>query len=381
MQPARAAEAPEPGTPALWQEQPASLLPSRLPVTGRESWQVDASASDFEAADATAVRQVTGSWSVYAPRDGTNDAFRSARADLAVSRDAWEVAATARFDILIDGPRSTWDAVHAYNQRSVVPDGSTFAIDAHEKGVIWAGLRAAHTWVLRPGTDNGLELTTAFTLLSLERVQDFDATGSIDYAAASGYGFAVDARRQDSHKQYGGYGDHRPIGNGWTGDLGLLWLPTEKTFVSLSAVDLLSSLRIRGVSTQQATLSSSTNSVDADGYLAYQPLAHGRYSSQDLQPRLDTNWSASAGVATSVAGHDLLVGGRFEHVGDIDLPALWATVPLTPDVALQVDGEFRFQSLGLGLQTKYGGFMLRSRSLDVGDSRTLGWQATLRLPF
>ena len=376
-----AAQFSEPAALAAWSAMPASLLPMRLPVADAPRWTVHGEAANFEAVDATPVREFSEDWRRYAPRAGTNVALQSARIELGASRQRWELAASARADIMIGAPRSTWDAVHLYKQRQTPTDGSAYTLDAHATGVIWAGVRGAHTWVLRPGADHGLQLTAALTLLSARRVQQIDATGRVRFDAVDGYGFDVQAQRQDSYKQFGGYGSKEASGSGYTVDLGLLWQPTPSSFVNLSAVDLVSRVRVHGVSMQQATVSSSTGSVDADGYLNYRPLVSGRYAAVDVNTTLKRKWSASAGTRVDAFGVQVLAGARWERVGGLDLPAVWAALPVAPGLLLQVDAELRFRSIGVGLVSRHGSLMLRSRSIKVAASEVLGWQASFNLPL
>jgi hypothetical protein len=378
--PAAAQSTALPDWPA-WASMPASLLPMRLPVGGTPDWTVQGTAADFEAVDATPVRALSGDWHRYTPRDGRNVALQSARFELGATRQGWEVAAVLHSDILINGSRGAFDAVHAYKQRQTPADGSAFALWAHETGVVWAGLRGARSWVLRPGSDQGLQLTGALTLLSVRRVQQVDASGQVQFSTAAGYGFNAQTLRQDSHRQFGGYGRQDATGSGYTADLGLLWQPSAATFVNLSAIDLLSRIRVNGVSTQQTTLSSSTNSVDANGYLDYQPLLMGRNSSAVLDLKLSRKWSASVGTRIAWPRADMLAGARWERIDDLDLPAVWAVLPVAPGLLLQLDGEIRFRSIGLGLKSRHGALMLRTRSLPVGQSHALGWQAAFTLPL
>lgn len=369
-----------PGPPG-WALMPASLLPMRLPVADAPGWTVHGEAADFEAVDATPVREFSDDWRRYAPRAGHNVALQSARIELGASRERWELAASVRADILIGAPRSTWDAVHVYKQRQTPADGSEYTLDAGSTGVIWVGLRGAHSWVLRPGADHGLQFTGALTLLSARRVQQINATGTVRFDAVDGYGFDVQAQRQDSYKQFGGYGRKEASGSGYTVDLGLLWQPTPSTFVNLSAVDLVSRVRVNEVSTQQATVSSSTSSVDGNGYLNYRPLVSGHYASIDVDRTLSRKWAASVGTRLDGLGAQVLAGARWERVGRLDLPAVWAVLPVVPGLLLQLDAELRFRSIGVGLVSRHGSLMLRTRSMKVAQSEVLGWQASFNLPL
>lgn len=397
-----AAQAATPNEPA-WATMPAPLLPVRLPVAqprapaDANGWRLRAEAADFTAADAVPARDFSGDWADYHPRDGRNSALQSSRAELVASRQGWELAATARSDIVIQGSRGAFDVVHAYKQRATPADGSSYAADAQEQGVVWAGLRGARSWAVGPapgpGATPALQLTAAVTLLSVRRVQLADVQGAVTYSDAAGYGFDARTQRSDSFKQFGGYGEVHSTGRGFTTDVGLLWQPSAALFVNLSAADVASRLRVQNLTTEATTLSSATRSTDAQGYLNYKPLATGRYSAGDGRLQLARKWSASAGwrldglnggtsEGTAPAWLDgAVLGVRWEHIAGLNLPALWVTWPLAPGWALQLDAESHFRSMGVGLVSPMASLLLRSRSLPAAGSSVLGWQAALHWPW
>ena len=226
------------------------------------------------------------------------------------------------------------------------------------------------------------------TLLSVRRVQLAEVQGAVTYSHAAGYGFDAHTQRSDSFKQFGGYGEARSTGRGFTTDFGLLWQPSAALFVNLSAVDVVSRLRVQNLSTETTSLSSATRSTDARGYLNYKPLATGRYSAGDLRLQLARKWSATAGWRLDRRSADepdwldgAVLGLRWEHIDGLDLPALWATWPLATGWALQLDAESRFRSVGVGLASPFASLLLRTRSLPAGGSSALGWQATLHWPW
>jgi hypothetical protein len=376
-----------------WALMPPGLLPQRLPVatpTGA-AWQVQTEAADFSGSDATAVRGFGGDWTQYHPRSGRNTALQQARLDLRLTHGDWELGATLRSDMLVSGTRGSFDLVHAYKQRQTLADGSTLRVAAQEQGLVWAGLRAARSWTLLPADGAqaaGLRLTAAVTPLHLRRLRLSTVQGSVQSSGAGGYGFDASTLRQDSHRQFGGMGQDGATGSGITSDLGLLWQPGTAWFANLSVVDALSRLRIQNLATETMRLSSATAQLDGRGYVDYQPLLNGHNSATDLRLRLWRKWSATAGVqadrlwAAAPAGSQL--GARWEHIGGLGLPAVWASLPLpmlAPGWALQIDAEARFGSLGLGLQGPQGALMLRSSGSRVGQASALGWQASVNLPW
>jgi hypothetical protein len=373
-----AASDPDP----LWSAMPVARLPERLPVAPPSAWLIKTLATQFEASDATPVRALSGDWSRYHPREARNAALQSARLEVTASRALWEVGAAVRSDIVIDGARGAFDIVHAYKQKLTPPSGSAFDLDATEQGVIWAGLRGARTWVLKPGTEHGLQLTTAVTLLSMRRIQLTDVSGSAQYDSAAGFTFNAQTTQQDSQVQFGGYGKPKAVGSGYTTDFGLLWQPSARSFVNVSISDAVSRVSVKQVATEQLNASSTTRLFDSNGYLDYQPLLNGRDSARDVALHLARKTSLSAGTRVDIsASNAAVVGARWERIAGISMPSVWAAVPLAGSMALQLDADTRFKSFGVGINGRYGALMLRTQSLSVSASRALGWQASLNLPW
>ncbi|HOB95808.1 MAG TPA: hypothetical protein PK306_19510 [Aquabacterium sp.] len=382
-----------PGATPDWAAMPPGLLPQRLPVAeaGGAGWLVQARAADFSASDATPVRGFGGDWARYHPRGGRNAALQQAGLELSLQGVGWELAAVLRGDLVVTGSRGSFDAVHAYKQRVAPADGTVLDARAEAQGVVWAGLRAARSWTLLPAREAGaagLRITAALTPLQVRRVRLTGVQGSVQYDAATGYGFDATTLQQASDRQFGGQGTRDATGSGVTTDLGLLWQPAPGWFANLSLVDAVSRLRVDGVATEAMQLSSSTRQLDARGYLDYKPLLTGRNSASDLRLRLARKWSATAGMpaATLWAGAPAgsLVGARWERIDGLDLPAVWAALPVTalgPGWRLQVDAETRWRSLGVGLQGPHAALWLRSSSLRPGQAAALGWQASVNLPW
>lgn len=367
---------------ALWSSMPVARLPERLPVPSDSAWRVTNLTALFEASDATPVRALSGDWLQYHPRDGRNAALQSARLELAASRARWEFGAALRSDIVINGARGAFDIVHAYKQKLTPASGSSFELDAAEQGVIWAGLRGARTWVLTPGADHSVQLTTALTLLSVRRIQLTHVAGTAQYGSAAGFDFNAQTMQQDSQVQFGGYGKPGTVGSGYTTDIGVLWQPSSRSFVNLSISDAWSHLRVKQVATEQMSASSSTRLFDSNGYLDYHPLLNGQDNAQDVSLRLKRKFSLSAGTRRDLtASTSAVVGARWEHMAGISMPSVWAAVPMSAGLTLQLDADVRFKSFGVGLTGRHGSLMLRSQSASVSAARALGWQASLNVPW
>jgi hypothetical protein len=366
----------------LWSTMPSARMPERLPVEPDSTWLIKTLATQFEASDAVPVRALSGDWVRYHPREGRNAALQSARLELSASKARWEVGALVRSDIVIDGARGAFDIVHAYKQKLTPTSDSSFDLNATEQGVIWAGLRGARTWVLKPGAEHGVQLTTALTVLSVRRVQLTDVSGNVRYSSAAGFDFKAQTTQKDSKVQFGGYGNPAALGSGYTTDIGLLWQPSARSFVNLSISDVWSRLTVKQVATEQMSASSTTRLFDSNGYLDYQPLLNGRDSAQDVSLRLARKTSLSAGTRIDfTASTSAVVGARWEHIAGISMPSVWAAVPMQRGLNLQLDADTRFKSFGVGVNGRYGSLMLRSQSASVSASRALGWEASLNLPW
>ncbi len=286
-----------------------------------------------------------------------------------------------RSDILFSASRGAVDVVHVYKQKLKLPEGSDVAVATQETGLIFAGLRVAHTWIFESAPGQSLQATGALTALSVQSVQHWDVSGRAGYTNADGYSLNAQVLRQNSRKQFSGYGMNHPDGYGYTADLGVMWTPTEHSFINVSAVDLFSQVNVRGVAAQRAKVSSSTKSTDAQGYVEYKPLVSGRYSSERVGLRLNPKLGVSGGVRVDWLDTRALLGARLEHVANINIPSLWAVLPLSAGFSLQFEAETRFHSFGLGLHHRYGSLMLRTSSLDISHSEALGVQAAVNIPF
>lgn len=365
------------------------LLPARLPVAGDDVWRLRAFVASFDAADAVPVRDFTGRWDDYAPRRGRNAALESVQAEFSATRRSWEVALVGRSDFVINATRGAYDVVRADKRREAPPVGSHFDAEVKETGVVWGGLRLARTWALgsSPALDgigqaasSRWQFTTALTLLSVRRLQTIQARGNVAFDGST-YAFDAGGTRRDSFREFEGFGRPQTTGAGVSADFGVAWQPAVGTFFNLSVVDALSALRIDGVATQEVNASSATSSVDANGFLVSRPLLSGRNSASSVRLQLAPKISLIAGGTFAAPWGATLAGLRVEHIAGLTLPAVWSVVPLGHGIALQLDAETRFRSLGVGLVGRYGGVFVRTRSLPVAGTRALGWQASIEVPL
>jgi hypothetical protein len=89
----------------------------------------------------------------------------------------------------------------------------------------------------------------------------------------------------------------------------------------------------------------------------------------------------SGGMRVDWLGRGTLVGARFEHIANINIPSIWAVLPLAAGFGLQLEAETRFHTFGIGLNHRYGSLMLRTSSLSINQSEALGVQAAVNITF
>ncbi len=218
------------------------------------------------------------------------------------------------------------------------------------RGFSGAGLEAARAFRVADAWDARLSLQ----LLSLRQWREREIDGPVSYDAATrGYAFDVRATETGSRLDFP---FRQPFGSSGLGLLlgGELGWRGPRLAVSMAVRDL-GWLRWRGIPQDDARLSSTTQSYDADGFVIYEPLIQGQYRQSGRTARLAPKWALK--TRWQSAAH-----GRFE-----------AAVDWLPDFGAlpSVGWGGRFGAVDLGL-----GWRFHERRATV----SLAWQG-LRLRF
>jgi hypothetical protein len=268
------------------------------------------------------------------------------------------------------------DAVDALRHaQKVGRDGTDrhWNVAAHLRGFTGGGLELGRRLALAPEWSAAVQVQG----LALTRWRDRRIEGTGEFrAATTTYGF--DLRSTEIHDRlkfpFQTDGAVRGAALLFGADLG--WQRGDWTLAA-SARDL-GWLHWRGIPQQTLALSSSTQTVDADGFIIYKPLLEGRNSQQGLTRPAPPRWSASARWQATREGALTLASERVQDFGW--LPSVRWAQPLGP-VQAELGWRFHEQRLELGLG--WGGWRLAVGADRVQDlhSRLLSVTYSRQLPF
>lgn len=307
----------------------AALAAAPAHGTEGDAWQF--SLQTVHHADAVTLRDVDGDpLRSLAPRAGRNLAYlddeaRSSRVDgawrwsllargsatLVVNRDALELAAQVRHALPADADRH-WNT------------------EVRFRGFTGGGIELERGF--EPG--GGWRLRASVQALVLRHWRERRIDGPVDFAAASGtYSFDLQASTLDDRLD-------EPFQRGFASrGAGLLFggeaaWQGERWRWSLSARDA-GWLRWHGVPQQTATLSTATQSYDADGFVIYKPLVQGlnhqdgRTQANPVQLRLRADWQLDGSTQLGawvdrISGYGLLPGLAWSpRLGELQLQLAW----------------------------------------------------------
>ncbi|WP_423840546.1 hypothetical protein ONE56_17070 [Vibrio mytili] len=154
---------------------------------------------------------------------------------------------------------------------------------------------------------------------------------------------------------------------GYSSDVGLNWMPTDKWFVSLWAQDVLNAIKWRGVPRTRATADTATAETDEDGFVSIRPTVTGREDDTDYTQHLPTKYHSRV----SYIAHQNAFGLKSLYVDDLWLVdaewfARWSNQLFT-----QV--TYNIQSDAIGLKAQWYGLTLgvASDSIDYQDAEHL----------
>lgn len=263
------------------------------------------------------------------PRGGRNIAYVDDEVRLNVEAGAWRWSALARSSAVLVTDRDTLELVRQVNSDTTPAANRQWQTKLRYEAFQGGGLavsrrfEAASRWRASLSTQ----------VLQLRHWRQRRLTGPVSFEAASAtYGFDLQSAHTDDRLRFpfqtpqGGSGAGLLLAGelGWRGDA---WSAT------LGVRDL-GWLRWRRLPQQYASLSTQTQSYDADGFVIYEPLVMGRNSQEGFTHRLRGVWSARATWQATP-------GGTLELSGD------WV-----PDFGLlpAIAWRQRFSALDAGLQ-------------------------------
>jgi hypothetical protein len=290
-------------------------------------------------------------------RGARNLAYIDDEARVQRSAGAWWLAILARQTATLTANGDAVDALR--HAQKIGRDGTDrhWNVDARLRGFTGGGIELGRNLALAPEW-SGLLLVQG---LALSRWRDRHIEGAGDFrAATSTYGFDLRSTEINNRLRFPFQTDSGIRGAALLFGADLNWQRGDWT-LSAAARDL-GWLYWKGMPQQTFTLSSTTQTVDAEGFIVYKPLLEGRNSQRGLTQRAPARWSAAARWDATRDGHLTLAA---EHVQDFGLlPSVAWAQPLGP---VQAQLGWRFHERRLELGVAWGAWRLQ-----VGTDRPGG---------
>ncbi|UUX93957.1 hypothetical protein [Aquabacterium sp. J223] len=302
------------------------------------------------------------------PRDGRNLAYLDEEVRLARSSGAWTFGLLARSRATLVLNRDAVELLAQVNKAAPADVDRQWQVDARLRGFAGVGADAERRFALGPSWT--LRLGAQGLLLTRWRERRID--GPVGYTAAT-RGYAFDLRSVETYDRL-----DAPFLQGFEAHgMGLLlngevaW--ADRGWDAALAVRDLGWLHWRGIPQQSASLSTSTQSYDADGFLLYRPLVQGRNSQTGHTAAAPQRWTARLGWAVQPAHR-------------LELATDWLTdFGLLPRLTWEHRAGDRFSAIGwrfherrLGVGVGWRGWRLHAATDRLGSgahsrSLTLAW--------
>ncbi|MBA4175256.1 MAG: hypothetical protein C0505_01630 [Leptothrix sp. (in: Bacteria)] len=292
-------------------------------------------------------------WDEVAPRRGRNLVYIDDGLRLSRRQGAWTWAAVARSSAtLVAGEAALRLAADVATGRQPATDLAT-DVDLRLRGFSGAGLAFGRTHA--PAA--GWQLQWEVQALALGRWIERRLAGDVRYQAADArYGFALQSLELDNRLDFPFRLGYARRGAGLLLAGSLAW-DGQGAWARAGLHDG-GWLRWRGVPQQDAVLNTSTQAVDADGFLIYRPLIEGQ-NRQTGRTRSQPWRGTLAAGATLRDGQRL--GLHLDHVPQFGwLPALGWQRPAAVPGGLSLGARWQVHERRLGLTLDWRGFTLRA---------------------
>lgn len=293
------------------------------------------------------------------PRPGRNIAYVDDEARLSYTKGAWSWSLLARNSAVLVTNHDTLEMVQQISS-DVTPAAdrqwqAQVRYESFQGGGLELGYRfePARQW----------RVNTAAQLLQLRHWRQRTLNGQVNFSAANDtYAFDLKSTQTDDRLKFPFQGPKDGSGAGLllAGEVG--W--RDDTWAASLGVRDLGWLRWNSLPQQYATLSTQTQSYDADGFVIYKPLIEGRNSQEGYTHKLRGWWTARASWRASEAGELELSSDWVQDFGA--LPGIaWRQRLADVDVSLQWRFHERRATVSLGWQ----GWWLRAGADKLGSEQ------------
>lgn len=352
----------------------AELLSAENPARAGAARGVYVEGQAFFANDVVPLTQINKDWSQgFHPREGKNVALISTRAETGVQWQGFRLGYISRNEWMATANRDSLDIVRADRQKADFDNGRNYTLDYRLRGFAADGARLTKSFSNDLGSGWTLGWGAAASALRGSRVRSEDITGSATATGGRNFTATVDWTRDYSQTDtvaegyVAAFRDGNPTGQGYAADFGILLGRQDGLRFEWTATDAFGRMSWRDI--PEKTLSGSN--------LPGAALPGGRKVRVDFTQSLPAKHALSVSIPTSVADvevADTLVQG-------IHLPRIGLSKRLNADWATQIDYDFRFSTVGLGISYRWLRVNVRSDSFSVNNARAFGFGIGARLEF
>jgi hypothetical protein len=310
------------------------------------------------------------------PRAGRNLAYVDDEVRISRRQGGWQWSLLARQSASLATNRDTLALALQASGRTPATSDQAWQTRVRYQQFSGVGLEAGRSLAL--AADDAWQGAAAVQLLQLRHWRERVIDGPVGYEAATGtYRFDLKSHEADDRQTAPFQEPFAARGAGLLLHGALAWQAAPWR-ASLEVRDL-GWLRWRGLPQQALVLSTDTRSVDADGFVIYQPLVQGRDSQAGYTQRLAGVWTARMAGAIDATrrieasletrrGFGLLPAIAWQQrvaAADADLTAQWRV----HERRLTLGLAWRGLNLRLGAD-RLGG---QAHSRDVGVSYRSAW--------
>jgi hypothetical protein len=299
-----------------------------------------------------------------APRAGRNLAYVEDQALLARRQGAWTVGLLARSSATLVASDDALALAAALAHKATPAASRAWAVDARFAAFSGAGLLLQRAFV----PAEGWQAQASAQLLSLAHWRERRLAGDVRYDAANGaYGFDLVSHRSDDRLRFP---FHAAVAGRGLGVLFGAAADWQRDHLDARVeVQDAGWLHWGRRPREDATLSTQTQALDADGFVIFKPLVQGQNSQAGGATRLKGRWHLQAGWRPQAATRwslGLRTREGFGALPEAGLQQQWG------DLALGARWQFHERRLGLSVGWR-GWHLSAARDRLGGRAQSQAW--------
>lgn len=293
------------------------------------------------------------------PRPGRNIAYLDDEARVSLTSGAWTWSLLARSSAVLVTDESTLELVRQISRDMTPATDRRWSAQVRYESFQGGGLEAGYRFVPAEQWQVGV----AAQLLTLRHWRRRTLDGQVQFEAASStYAFDLKSTQQDDRLDFPFQGPKDEGGAGLLLAGDIAW--RNDTWAASLSVRDVGWLRWNQLPQQYATLSTSTRSYDAEGFVIYKPLVQGSNQQQSYTHRLPGWWTTRASWRAQNAGEFELSSDWVQDFGA--LPAIaWRQRFADVDLGLQ----WRIHERRAGVALGWRGWQLRAGADRLGSQQ------------